>query len=180
MLSQNCRERKNPSKNIACEGRQDLSTFRITFSRFLHIDHAAFSFTDNNRSTIMVSGDKKEIVEECSEMTTAPAKAKESTWKDERNADDCSTTSIGSSIGYEFCAPCNPMTLSLASPRHIGVQDNCMECLICWDGMTEDDGPHDYLPCGHAFHRACINDWRYQNQTCPTCRVNLEFAEMHC
>ena len=56
------------------------------------------------------------------------------------------------------------------------------ECLVCWDCIddSDDHGPHDCLPCGHVFHRACINDWRYCNQSCPTCRMDLEFAEMHC
>jgi hypothetical protein len=30
------------------------------------------------------------------------------------------------------------------------------------------------LPCGHAFHRSCVDLWlaRYQ-QTCPLCRMHV-------
>ena len=91
---------------------------------------------------------------------------------------------------HELCdLSCNtrPTLVPLQNGPHIQeVQvdhyenDIYKECLVCWDGIADADGPHDCLPCGHVFHRACINDWRYCNQSCPTCRIDLEFAEMHC
>jgi hypothetical protein len=54
-----------------------------------------------------------------------------------------------------------------------------MECMICLEGIDEDvQDCHDVLPCGHTFHRCCLNSWRFQHETCPTCRRGLEYYEM--
>jgi hypothetical protein len=56
-----------------------------------------------------------------------------------------------------------------------------MECMICLEGI--DEAVHedlDVLPCGHKFHRCCLNSWRFQNETCPTCRIGLEYYDMSC
>jgi hypothetical protein len=56
-----------------------------------------------------------------------------------------------------------------------------MECMICLEGIREDvHDCQDVLPCGHIFHRCCLNSWRFQRESCPTCRHGLEYYEMTC
>lgn len=87
-------------------------------------------------------------------------------------------------------------------------QDECVnQCMICLDEIEmnvdgdkrqekqthENDGDdenddidneimskYDVLPCGHTFHRKCLNEWRFAHETCPTCRYRLEYYEMFC
>jgi hypothetical protein len=53
-------------------------------------------------------------------------------------------------------------------------------CMICLDVIREKPQYHDILPCRHCFHRCCLNDWRMQRNSCPTCRCELDFCELHC
>ena len=48
------------------------------------------------------------------------------------------------------------------------------ECLICLNPLrsSRPRGPSE-LPCGHNFHRRCIEEWRQTSSTCPTCRHPL-------
>lgn len=99
---------------------------------------------------------------------------------DKETDEESSTSSTDYSNSSEElrCVPCK---FSLHHVAPSDKEEDCMkECLVCWEDLKANDGPHDTLPCGHVFHRSCVNDWRYQNQSCPTCRTNLEFAEMHC
>ncbi|CAK8989989.1 unnamed protein product [Durusdinium trenchii] len=48
-------------------------------------------------------------------------------------------------------------------------------CSICWEGHEES---HSWisLPCGHAFHDACLRKWLAQQRTCPMCRSEPRFV----
>ena len=48
--------------------------------------------------------------------------------------------------------------------------DECPFCLYAPDASAT-------LVCGHAFHRACIDDWATTEATCPFCRVAIEFPD---
>ena len=43
---------------------------------------------------------------------------------------------------------------------------SCSVCLEAYD----DDAELRELPCGHAFHAACIAQWLEQSAICPVCR----------
>ena len=43
------------------------------------------------------------------------------------------------------------------------------ECTICSYAMGA--GNDRTLPCGHAFHAACIGEWAARVPTCPLCRA---------
>ena len=43
-------------------------------------------------------------------------------------------------------------------------------CSVCLDEFCETVG---ILPCGHAFHKACITKWLNNNDSCPNCRDDL-------
>jgi len=54
--------------------------------------------------------------------------------------------------------------------ENMDLEDN--QCVICLVAYV----PGDYvsrLPCEHRFHRACINPWLSNNNTCPTCRAAI-------
>lgn len=53
-------------------------------------------------------------------------------------------------------------------------------CIICRERM-EVDGIHGdckMLPvCNHAFHKHCLREWLVQQQSCPTCRADIQANE---
>ena len=53
-------------------------------------------------------------------------------------------------------------------------------CIICRDTM-DVNGIHGVvvkLPmCGHAFHKHCLREWLVQQQSCPTCRADIQANE---
>lgn len=53
-------------------------------------------------------------------------------------------------------------------------------CIICRELMTVDgiNGDIKKLPgCGHAFHKHCLREWLVHQQTCPTCRADIQANE---
>ena len=48
-------------------------------------------------------------------------------------------------------------------------------CSICQDDMvTTNDTTIVLDPCGHSFHRICIQRWFNINESCPNCRIPVE------
>jgi len=53
-------------------------------------------------------------------------------------------------------------------------------CIICRDSMDIHgvNGDCKILPiCGHGFHKHCLREWLTQQQTCPTCRGDIQKNE---
>lgn len=50
------------------------------------------------------------------------------------------------------------------------------ECPICLEifGELDDDKLFCTLKCGHSYHRKCINDWLFKDNSCPTCRIKIK------
>ncbi|CAM9466229.1 unnamed protein product, partial [Laminaria digitata] len=46
------------------------------------------------------------------------------------------------------------------------------DCSVCLEAYRAGDGMCR-LPCGHAFHAACIDTWLDQQHVCPQCRLDL-------
>jgi len=71
----------------------------------------------------------------------------------------------------------------LLGQLHTELRDKTLKgkCAICFESMTGPiqpaitSGPEEvvetYLPCGHKFHKKCIEEWFKQGKTCPECRA---------
>lgn len=62
-------------------------------------------------------------------------------------------------------------------PRRIASECNCSECGVCLAEL--DPGARVVqLPCGHAFHPACISRWLTQcKNTCPLCAARIDVPQ---
>lgn len=49
-------------------------------------------------------------------------------------------------------------------------------CSICLEDF-ETAAPALIMPCGHAFHEACLKEWLRRSHSCPLCRFLLPEAE---
>lgn len=49
------------------------------------------------------------------------------------------------------------------------------ECPICLEifGELDDDSLLCTLRCGHSYHKKCLNDWLFKDNTCPNCRISI-------
>ena len=56
--------------------------------------------------------------------------------------------------------------------------DEELRCSICLELLSAGQGQLVQIPCGHKFHRACLDQWqtkcleRRVNITCPVCRIS--------
>ncbi|VDO04816.1 unnamed protein product [Rodentolepis nana] len=63
-------------------------------------------------------------------------------------------------------------TLIPSQPISIKGDDHKLECNICLcDYRTGQKVRH--LPCGHVFHRECVDKWLANAETCPKCRKHV-------
>ena len=46
-------------------------------------------------------------------------------------------------------------------------------CAICQDTMEQGEDVRTIRPCGHTFHRGCIDEWFNSSVRCPNCRVDI-------
>mmetsp|Transcript_14408 Transcript_14408/g.36332 ORF Transcript_14408/g.36332 Transcript_14408/m.36332 type:complete len:788 (+) Transcript_14408:108-2471(+) len=57
-------------------------------------------------------------------------------------------------------------------PCVIGRESTEIACSVCLaDLQAGEEGRR--LPCGHAFHRCCIDDWLLRRAACPLCREEV-------
>ena len=46
-------------------------------------------------------------------------------------------------------------------------------CSICLDAIADHQSKGTCDPCHHDFHQSCIEQWMYEDKTCPLCRIDL-------
>ncbi|GJM85508.1 hypothetical protein PR202_ga01965 [Eleusine coracana subsp. coracana] len=51
------------------------------------------------------------------------------------------------------------------------------ECSICYKEYVVGGATSVRLPCGHAYHRRCLDHWTRVNATCPYCRGPVPVPE---
>lgn len=54
---------------------------------------------------------------------------------------------------------------------------NGRECLICLSDFQAGEQTV-MLKCGHFFHKDCLMPWFVEHHTCPTCRENIDEADL--
>lgn len=47
------------------------------------------------------------------------------------------------------------------------------DCVICMADIDPEDAQRVSTPCGHKFHRICLEQWMDVKMECPTCRTTL-------
>ncbi|CAL5001484.1 unnamed protein product [Urochloa decumbens] len=58
-------------------------------------------------------------------------------------------------------------------PSRFGRRRGGADCRVCL-ARFEAESVVNRLPCGHLFHRACLETWLdYDHATCPLCRLRL-------
>ncbi|PUZ52020.1 hypothetical protein GQ55_6G237000 [Panicum hallii var. hallii] len=78
-----------------------------------------------------------------------------------------SITPLGPSLADRFRSRFRP---SRFGRRRGGAGADCRVCLA----RFEPESVVNRLPCGHLFHRACLETWLdYDHATCPLCRLRL-------
>ncbi|KAJ8922524.1 hypothetical protein NQ315_007554 [Exocentrus adspersus] len=52
------------------------------------------------------------------------------------------------------------------------VQGDCECCAICIEPYKLSETLR-LLPCGHEFHKSCIDPWLLEHRTCPMCKMDI-------
>lgn len=55
----------------------------------------------------------------------------------------------------------------------IGFSDECIICCQPFEPDFRDRGRNVLLPCKHAFHQDCIDQWFAIRYNCPTCSTEF-------
>jgi hypothetical protein len=50
--------------------------------------------------------------------------------------------------------------------------DNCKDCGICYEQHL-NRATTFRMPCGHLYHRQCLEPWLQKHCTCPVCRYEI-------
>ena len=81
--------------------------------------------------------------------------------------------------GPEALALPGPIPLPPPPPKPLPIK--VTDCGICFEEKNyniEGDDPLRIvvLPCGHTFHRSCVNPWITARHVCPNCRADAHMA----
>ncbi|XP_042449751.1 probable E3 ubiquitin-protein ligase XERICO [Zingiber officinale] len=75
------------------------------------------------------------------------------------------------SLTDRFRSHCRPIRFGSALGRRRAAAERASDCRVCL-ARFEPDSMVNTLPCGHFFHKACLETWLdYRHATCPLCRT---------
>jgi len=57
--------------------------------------------------------------------------------------------------------------------RKKDVNDSDVKCLVCQEEYCKGEHMRQ-LPCGHCFHKECVDQWLLSKDFCPYCRTTLD------
>uniref|UniRef100_A0A0B6YMR4 RING-type domain-containing protein n=1 Tax=Arion vulgaris TaxID=1028688 RepID=A0A0B6YMR4_9EUPU len=63
----------------------------------------------------------------------------------------------------------------LPTGKYDGISRKAKECVICMNEFTFGEQLR-HLPCMHAYHKDCIDDWLMRSFTCPSCMEPVDAA----
>merc|ERR1712151_1311262 len=80
----------------------------------------------------------------------------------------------------ERCNPsCRPCVIGASEQDPDDAHEQCNGmCSVCLGELEVGDEART-LPCGHNFHRRCIDVWLGRSLVCPMCRQPVVPAEMN-
>ena len=73
------------------------------------------------------------------------------------------------SINKLFGTRVVPMSPPPPAEPPAAAMDHTCKCSICYEHVPAIDS--SVLPCGHSFHKGCIDTWVLKSATCPMCRA---------
>ncbi|KAF7806148.1 zinc finger protein BRUTUS-like [Senna tora] len=87
----------------------------------------------------------------------------------------CNLCRVGKGLGVDYfhcmnCNACMSRSLTVHICREKSLEDNCP---ICHEYIFTSCAPVKALPCGHAMHSICFQEYTYFNYTCPICYKSL-------
>ncbi|KAI4343821.1 hypothetical protein L6164_011127 [Bauhinia variegata] len=87
----------------------------------------------------------------------------------------CNLCRVGKGLGVEYfhcmnCNACMSRALAVHICREKSLEDNCP---ICYEYIFTSSNPVKALPCGHAMHSTCFEEYTSFNYTCPICGKSL-------
>ncbi|XP_004973783.1 probable E3 ubiquitin-protein ligase XERICO [Setaria italica] len=84
-----------------------------------------------------------------------------------------SITPTGPSLADRFRSRFRPSRFGRRRGGVGGGAGAAADCRVCL-ARFEPESVVNRLPCGHLFHRACLETWLdYDHATCPLCRLRL-------
>ncbi|XP_074316974.1 zinc finger protein BRUTUS-like At1g18910 isoform X2 [Silene latifolia] len=87
----------------------------------------------------------------------------------------CNLCRVGKGLGIDYyhCMKCNAC-MSRFRPLHVCIERSIEDkCSICQEEMFTSTNPLKSLPCGHAMHSTCFEDYIWTRYTCPICSKSL-------
>jgi RING/U-box domain-containing protein len=89
--------------------------------------------------------------------------------EEERQQAAARVTAVGPTLADRFRSRFRPSRFG----RRRGAGGGGADCRVCLVRF-EPESVVNRLPCGHLFHRACLETWLdYDHATCPLCRHRL-------
>ncbi|KAL3812507.1 hypothetical protein ACJIZ3_013775 [Penstemon smallii] len=86
---------------------------------------------------------------------------------------------LDESINQENPSPTDGLSLSIIA-RNLKTRDcnfvrqgddEDVICVVCQDGLSQENEKIGILDCGHEYHQDCIGRWLLQRNFCPVCKA---------
>jgi RING finger and CHY zinc finger domain-containing protein 1 len=95
------------------------------------------------------------------------------------HCDKCGICRLGRKEENFHCERCDTCVKASSRGRHTCIASPLRDakCPICLCSMFYSSRPSCFLPCGHAMHTRCFDDYARSDYRCPLCYKSM--ADMH-